>query len=123
LIIDGENMSHQSRNELSKNRNEKIGFIFQFHYLLPEFTVLKNVMLPALKLGKETRSKIKKKALEKLDILGVADQVNKKASKLYGGQKQKVVIARSLINKPRIIIDDELTSNLDSKNSKTVFDV
>lgn len=123
LIIDGENMSHQSRNELSKNRNEKIGFIFQFHYLLPEFTVLKNVMLPALKLGKETRSKIKKKALEKLDILGVADQANKKASKISGGQKQRVAIARALINNPKILMGDEPTGNLDSKNSKTVLEV
>lgn len=123
LIIDGENMSHQSRKELSKNRNEKIGFIFQFHYLLPEFTVLKNVMLPALKLGKETRSKIRLKALEKLEILGVADQANKKASKISGGQKQRVAIARALINNPKIIMGDEPTGNLDSKNSKTVFDV
>jgi lipoprotein-releasing system ATP-binding protein len=123
LIIDGETMSHQNRDRLSRIRNEKIGFIFQFHYLLPEFTVLKNVMLPALKLGKDSREIIKKKAMEKLDILGIADQAHKKASKISGGQKQRVAIARALINNPKIIMGDEPTGNLDSKNSETVFDV
>ena len=123
LIIDGQNMSNQTKDDLARIRNEKIGFIFQFHYLLPEFTVLKNVMLPALKLGKEDATKIKKNALEKLDILGIADQANKKASRLSGGQKQRVAIARSIINNPKIIMGDEPTGNLDSKNSEIVFDV
>lgn len=123
LILDSTLLSNQSRNELSRIRNEKIGFIFQFHYLLPEFSVLKNVMLPALKLAKEDRSTIKKKALEKLDILGVVDQAYKKASKISGGQKQRVAIARALINDPIIIMGDEPTGNLDSKNSEIVFDV
>ena len=123
LFIDGENMSLQSKDDLARIRNEKIGFIFQFHYLLPEFTVLKNVMLPALKLGKKDVSTIKKNALEKLDILGIADQANKKASRLSGGQKQRVAIARSIINNPKIIMGDEPTGNLDSKNSAIVFDV
>lgn len=123
LIIDGHSMSGKTKNQLAKIRSEKIGFIFQFHYLLPEFTVLKNVMLPALKLGKETDSKIRKNALEKLDILGIADQAHKKAYRISGGQKQRVAIARALINNPKIIMGDEPTGNLDSKNSEIVFDV
>ncbi len=123
LRIDGETMSHQSHDELARIRNEKIGFVFQFHYLLPEFTVLKNVMLPALKLGKESESTIKKNALQKLEILGIQDQAYKKASRISGGQKQRVSIARALINNPKIIMGDEPTGNLDSKNSRIVFDV
>jgi len=123
LIIDGELMSTRTRNELAKIRNEKIGFIFQFHYLLAEFTVLKNVMLPALKLGKESEAVIKRKAHEKLELLGVGEQAHKKASKISGGQKQRVSIARSLINDPKIIMGDEPTGNLDSKNAQNVFNI
>lgn len=123
LIIDGENMSNFDRRELAKVRNEKIGFVFQFHYLLPEFTVLKNVMLPALKRGKESEATIKKKALEKLAILGVEDLAYKKASRISGGQKQRVSITRALINNPKIIMGDEPTGNLDSKNSENLFNI
>lgn len=123
LYIDGQNMSKLGRSELARIRNEKIGFIFQFHYLLPEFTVLKNVMLPALKLGKESEKVIKGKALEKLEMLGVVSQANKKASRISGGQKQRVSIARALINNPKIIMGDEPTGNLDSKNAENVFNI
>jgi len=123
LIIDGQDMSQLNSAELARVRNEKIGFIFQFHYLLPEFTVLKNVMLPALKLGRESEEEIKKKALNKLEILGVADQAYKKAHRISGGQKQRVSIARALINDPKIIMGDEPTGNLDSKNSENVFNI
>lgn len=123
LMIDGQKMSALNKKELAKIRNEKIGFVFQFHYLLSEFSVLKNVMLPALKLGKENESVIRKKALDKLEILGVADQAHKQAYRISGGQKQRVSIARALINDPMIIMGDEPTGNLDSKNSENVFNI
>lgn len=123
LFIDGQRMSDLGRKELARIRNEKIGFVFQFHYLLPEFTVLKNVMLPALKLGRESETVIAQRAYEKLELLGVAEQAHKKASKISGGQKQRVSIARALINDPKIIMGDEPTGNLDSKNSENVFHI
>ncbi|MFM7218157.1 MAG: ABC transporter ATP-binding protein [Bacteroidota bacterium] len=123
IVFDGEELSILSGNRLSEIRNEKIGFVFQFHYLLPEFTVLENVCLPALKLGKSDPEETEAKALNKLDLLGLKDQALKKANKLSGGQQQRVAIARALINDPKIVFGDEPTGNLDSKNSKMVFDI
>jgi lipoprotein-releasing system ATP-binding protein len=123
ILIDNEPLHEKSKNQLAEIRNEKIGFVFQFHYLLPEFTVLDNVMLPALKLGKYDEDTIRKHAYEKLDLLGLGDQAIKKASKLSGGQQQRAAIARALINNPSIIFGDEPTGNLDSKNAQTVFDI
>lgn len=122
LIIDGQNVTGQSNDQLAAMRNQKIGFVFQFHYLLPEFTCLKNVMIPALKLGKYTPKEIEERAYQKLEILGLRDQALKPASKLSGGQQQRVAIARALINDPLIIMCDEPTGNLDSKNTAIVFD-
>lgn len=123
IIFDGEELSELSSNRLAEIRNEKIGFVFQFHYLLPEFTVLENVCLPALKLGKHEPMMIEEHAMQKLDMLGLKDQALKKANKLSGGQQQRVAIARALINEPKIIFGDEPTGNLDSKNSLLVFDL
>jgi len=108
---------------LSEVRNQHIGFVFQFHYLLPEFTVLQNVMLPGLKLAKKSKDEVEHDAMKKLALLGVDDQALKKATQISGGQKQRVAIARALINDPTIIMGDEPTGNLDSKNAVIVFDI
>ncbi len=123
LYIRGELLNGKSQNELARFRNEHIGFVFQFHYLLPEFSALDNVMLPALKLGKRSREEIREKALEHLHLLDLREQAEKPASKLSGGQQQRVAIARALINDPAIIMGDEPTGNLDSKNTRIVFDI
>lgn len=123
LFIDGESMQQRKEKELARIRNEKIGFVFQFHYLLNEFTVLKNVMLPALKLNKRNEEEIRANALKKLEILDIKKLANKNAHLLSGGEKQRVAIARSMINDPQIIMGDEPTGNLDKKNGKIVFDI
>ena len=123
LFLDETLITDNSANQLARLRNEKIGFVFQFHYLLPEFTVLDNVMLPARKLGKKSYEEIREDALEKLHLLDIHDQAHKKATMISGGQKQRVAIARALINDPVIIMGDEPTGNLDSKNSDTVFNI
>ena len=123
LFVNGEKMTNKKSEELARVRNEHIGFVFQFHYLLAEFSVLENVMLPAQKLGKKNKRQIKADAMEKLSILGIEDQAYKKASQISGGQKQGVAIARALINNPSIIMGDEPTGNLDSKNANNVFNI
>lgn len=123
VYIDGEQMTKKTHDELAHVRNEKIGFVFQFHYLLPEFSVLKNVMLPALKLNKFSKDEIEDHAMKLLKDLGVDNEALKRAGQLSGGQKQRVAIARALVNKPLIIMGDEPTGNLDKKNSDIVFDI
>jgi len=123
LEIAGERLTGKKQNELAQFRNNHIGFVFQFHYLLPEFTVLQNVMIPALKLGKYSNSEIEHRAIEKLTLLGMQEFATKRTNKLSGGQQQRVAIARALINDPDIIMGDEPTGNLDSYNSSVVFDI
>jgi len=123
LLLGGDKVTDRDHDELARIRNAEIGFVFQFHYLLPEFSVLDNVMLPARKLGKKSLSEIREAAMAKLDLLGIASEAHKKASMISGGQKQRVAIARALINEPIIIMGDEPTGNLDSKNSENVFDI
>ena len=123
LIIDNDITGKMSKDQLAGLRNEKIGFVFQFHYLLSDFTSLQNVMLPALKLGKLSHQEIEERAYQKLAMLGLSDQAMKLSSKLSGGQQQRVAIARALINDPLIIMGDEPTGNLDSKNTRIVFDI
>jgi lipoprotein-releasing system ATP-binding protein len=123
LLIDDVSMVKKKEAELAKVRNEKIGFVFQFHYLLDEFTVLKNVMLPGLKLGEFSEKEVEARAMEKLKILDIDKLSLKKANQLSGGEKQRVAIARALINDPDIIMGDEPTGNLDKKNSDIVFEL
>jgi lipoprotein-releasing system ATP-binding protein len=123
LQINGDLLTGKTQNQLAAFRNEHIGFVFQFHYLLPEFSCLQNVMLPALKLGKYSTKEIEHKAYESLRLLDIEDQALKSANKLSGGQQQRVAIARALINNPSIIMSDEPTGNLDSKNTQAVLEI
>ncbi|MBP6010527.1 MAG: ABC transporter ATP-binding protein [Bacteroidia bacterium] len=123
ILLDGVHLDKLTPNQQAEIRNEKIGFVFQFHYLLPEFTVLENVMLPALKLNRKSLEQIEADAMKKLDMLGLSDQALKRANKLSGGQQQRAAIARALINDPAIVFGDEPTGNLDSKNSQLVIDI
>jgi lipoprotein-releasing system ATP-binding protein len=123
LFIDGEPMHNKQEAQLARVRNEKIGFVFQFHYLLNEFNVLQNVMLPGLKLQKYSAKEVEHRAMEKLKMLGIDNLALKNAQQISGGEKQRVAIARALINNPHIIMGDEPTGNLDKKNSEIVFEV
>ena len=113
LLIDGTDVTTLSRKEISTFRNRKIGFVFQFHHLLPEFTSLENVMIPALING-ASESDAKKRAAELLDTLGLAERATHKPSELPGGEQQRVAIARALMNKPAVLFADEPSGNLDS---------
>lgn len=106
-----------SEKELSLFRNTRIGFVFQFHHLLPEFTACENIFLPALIKGTD-KKQAEKQSLELLQLLGISDKANNKPSELSGGEQQRVAIARALINEPSIILADEPSGNLDSKNKK-----
>lgn len=123
IAINGTTVTGLNQNQLSRFRNEHIGFVFQFHYLLPEFSVLDNVMLPALKLGKKSREEIEAQAMELLTLLDIKGHETKMASRISGGQQQRVATARALINDPAIVMGDEPTGNLDSKNAKVVFNI
>lgn len=123
LLINDVNLTKKTDKDLAVVRNEHIGFVFQFHYLLSEYNVLRNVMLPGIKLAKYPLKEIEHRAMEHLRTLDMADQALKSPNQLSGGQKQRVAIARALINDPIIIMGDEPTGNLDKKNSDMVFDI
>jgi lipoprotein-releasing system ATP-binding protein len=114
LKIGGEETNMLKGNKLARFRNQQIGFIFQFHQLLPEFTAWENVCLPAW-IGKKEETKSKKRALELLDFLGLKDRINHKPAALSGGEQQRIAVARALINEPAVILADEPSGNLDSK--------
>ncbi len=123
IEINGVKVTGLRENALADFRNEHIGFVFQFHFLLPEFTALENVMIPALKLGKLDKRKIEHSAMEMLRQMEMADHALKLSSKLSGGQQQRVAVARALINSPNIIMADEPTGNLDSTNTAIIFEI
>ncbi len=123
IFIENELLTGLKLDKLAMIRNRNIGFVFQFHYLLPEFTCLKNIMIPAMKLNKLPIEEIEENAYQKLKLLGIAEQALKPASKLSGGQQQRVAIARALINEPKIIMCDEPTGNLDTKNTAIILDI
>ncbi len=116
------NVSNYNTNQLARFRNENIGFVFQFHHLLPEFTALENVCIPAY-IGKKPRKETETKAKELLDFLGLADRIHHKPSELSGGEQQRVAVARSLINDPEIIFADEPSGNLDSSTAKELHEL
>lgn len=123
LLVNGVSTSNMSKNQLAELRNETIGFIFQFHYLLPEFTVLENVLIPyRIKNNKVTKEAMKR-ANDLIEIVGLTKVRNNRATDISGGQQQRAAIARSLINNPKIILGDEPTGNLDSETTETVYNL
>lgn len=123
IFIDGQEVDRLSEEERDRIKNQMIGFVFQFHYLLPEFTALENVMLPALLNNFSKRAEVEKKAKELLDRVGLSARENHKPSQLSGGEKQRVAIARALINSPKILLADEPTGNLDEETSEMIFKI
>ena len=117
VVINGIEVGNLKEKELSAFRNKQIGFVFQFHQLLPEFTALENVMIPAL-IGGMSPDKAMKKAKETLAFLGLAERASHKPAELSGGEKQRVAVARALINDPAVIFADEPSGSLDSKNKE-----
>jgi lipoprotein-releasing system ATP-binding protein len=111
-----------SQNELADLRNERIGFVFQFHFLLPEFTALENVLMPAMIAGKR-RDEVREHGMELLRRVGLAEKANKRSTRLSGGEQQRVAIARALVNQPQLVLCDEPTGNLDTANSRAVYEL
>ncbi len=122
LIIDGTDVTGLGRREISRFRNLKLGFVFQFHHLLPEFTSLENVMIPALIAGKSEKT-AKDEALKLLDTMGLAERTSHKPSELSGGEQQRVAIARALVNRPSVLFADEPSGNLDSVTKSEIHNL
>lgn len=122
IFINGQNISKLNEPQLADFRNRQIGFVFQFHYLLPEFTALENVCIPAF-IAKRTKKDAEEKAREYLDFLGLNDRLNHKPGELSGGERQRVAVARALINNPSVILADEPSGNLDTKNRQDLHEL
>ena len=122
LIIDGTDVTGLNRREISRFRNLKLGFVFQFHHLLPEFTSLENVMIPALIAGKSEKT-AKDEAWKLLDTMGLAERTSHKPSELSGGEQQRVAIARALVNRPAVLFADEPSGNLDSVTKSEIHNL
>lgn len=122
ILIDNVNTVELPEKELARFRNEHIGFVFQFHHLLPEFTALENVCIPGL-IAKKNKTDVQNRAFELLEALNIIDRKDHKPNELSGGEKQRIAIARALINNPSIILADEPSGNLDSKNAKDLYKI
>lgn len=123
VIINGINTSKMNKNQLAELRNRTMGFVFQFHYLLPEFTALENVLMPYRIGGGPVNKEIKDKAIELMRIVGLEKVINNNATKMSGGQQQRTAVARALLNDPDIILADEPTGNLDSVSTENVYNL
>lgn len=123
IVINGVKTSVMKANELARLRNETLGFIFQFHYLLPEFTALENVLMPLRIAGKKVDKEVMRRANELLDLVGLSKVKNNLATQMSGGQQQRTAIARSLMNQPKIILADEPTGNLDSDTTEQIYEL
>ena len=121
VLVNGKDTSKMNKNELAVLRNETIGFIFQFHHLLPEFTVLENVLMPYRIMNNKVTQEAKDRAEYLIDMVGLSKVKNNGSTEISGGQQQRAAIARSLINQPKLILGDEPTGNLDSDTTKTIF--
>ena len=122
VILEGKSLSDRSEAELARLRNQHVGFVFQFHHLLPEFSGLENVMIPGLLRGAR-KKEVEEQAKELLNRMGLADRWNHRPGELSGGEQQRVAIARALINNPSIVLADEPTGNLDSSTAETIFEL
>jgi lipoprotein-releasing system ATP-binding protein len=122
VSFNGQNITKLNNKELAAHRNHSMGFVFQFHHLLPEFTAIENVSIPGW-IAKQSKKKINDRALELLDFMGLADKADKKPNSLSGGEQQRVAVARALLNSPELIFADEPTGNLDSENAAALHEL
>jgi len=122
LMLNGQDVLKLKDKALSKFRNQHIGFIFQFHQLLPEFTALENVCIPAF-IANKPKNQVEQEALKVLDFLGLSDRIDHKPNELSGGEQQRVAVARALINKPKVIFADEPSGNLDTASAKNLHEL